>query len=79
MCQLRLVLGFQIIDLAFNYLQKAVKFDLIAMKLEESPDRAAGASFFLFPLGKMNSVLVGTKDSKEDAKALEDLPTRYIT
>jgi membrane-bound lytic murein transglycosylase F len=67
--QLRLVLVSDI-DLAFNYLQSG-KVDLIAMNLEESPDRAAGASFSI-PLGKMNSVLVGTKGS-EKIKAWEDL------
>ncbi len=56
--QLRLVLVSDI-DLAFNYLQSG-KVDVIAMNLEESPERAAGAAFTI-PLGKVNSVLVGTK------------------
>lgn len=67
--QLRLVLVSDI-DLAFNYLQSG-KVDLIAMNLEENSDRAAGASFSI-PLGKMNSLLVGTKGSKK-IKAWGDL------
>ena len=67
--QLRLVLVSDI-ELAFNYLQSG-KVDIIAMNLEENPDRASGVSFSV-PLGKMNSVLVGEERSGK-IKAWEEL------
>lgn len=58
--QLHLVLVSDI-DLAFDYLQEG-KVDLIAMNLEKNLERSEKASFSL-PLGKMNTVLVGDKNS----------------
>ncbi len=60
--QLHLVLVADI-DKAFDYLQKG-KVDIIAMNLEENPERAKQASFSI-PLGKMNTVLVRAKNSGE--------------
>lgn len=51
------------IEKAFDYLEEG-KVDLIAMNLEKSPSRLARASFSR-PLGKMNTVLVGTKHSNK--------------
>jgi membrane-bound lytic murein transglycosylase F len=54
--QLRLVLVSDI-DAAFKFLESG-KVDLIAMNLEENPERSKGNSFST-PLGNMNTLLVG--------------------
>lgn len=50
-------------DKAFDFLQKG-KVDIIAMNLEEHPEKAQKASFST-PMGKMSTVLVRAKDSEE--------------
>lgn len=60
--QLHLVLIADI-DKAFDHLHKG-KVDIIAMNLEENPKRTKQASFSI-PLGKMSTVLVRAKNSKE--------------
>jgi membrane-bound lytic murein transglycosylase F len=58
--QLRLVL-ISDIDKAFEYLENG-KVDVIAMNLEENLERSERANFSI-PLGKMSTVLVGSKSS----------------
>jgi membrane-bound lytic murein transglycosylase F len=57
--QLRLVLVSDI-DAAFDFLEEG-KVDLIAMNLEENPQRALGNSFSV-PLGNMKTLLVGREN-----------------
>ncbi len=72
--QLRLVLVSDI-ELAFDFLETG-KVDLIAMNLEETPDRSIGTSFSL-PLGSMNALLVG-RDASGKIKSWEQLASDTI-
>lgn len=51
------------IDKAYDFLREG-KVDIIAMNLEENPERAEEVSFSI-PLGKMNTVLVKTNNSEK--------------
>lgn len=72
--QLRLVLVSDI-DAAFDFLENG-KVDLIAMNLEENPERSKGNSFSL-PLGNMNTLLVG-RGKEGKIKSWEQLESDTI-
>jgi membrane-bound lytic murein transglycosylase F len=72
--QLRLVLVSDI-DAAFKFLESG-KVDLIAMNLEENPERSKGNSFST-PLGNMNTLLVG-RDASGKVESWEKLGSDTI-
>ena len=72
--QLHLVLVSDI-EKAFDYLSTG-EVDVIAINLEESEERSEKAAFSL-PLGKMNTVLVGNKNTPK-IESWEDLGTDTI-
>lgn len=72
--QLRLVLVSDI-DAAFEFLENG-KVDLIAMNLEENPQRAIGNSFSI-PLGNMKTLLVG-REKEGKIKSWEQLANDTI-
>jgi membrane-bound lytic murein transglycosylase F len=72
--QLRLVLVSDI-DAAFDFLENG-KVDLIAMNLEENPQRAIGNSFSI-PLGNMKTLLVG-REKEGKIKSWEQLANDTI-
>jgi len=72
--QLRLVLVSDI-DGAFEFLESG-RVDLIAMNLEENPERSKGNSFST-PLGNMNTLLVG-RDASGKIESWEQLDSDTI-
>lgn len=72
--QLRLVLVSDI-DAAFDFLENG-KVDLIAMNLEENPQRAIGNSFSI-PLGNMKTLLVG-REKEGKIESWEELASDTI-